>query len=217
MAAEILYISNARLSFPHLIEPQTQINAKGDKRVTWSADLIVPPDHQSLQQFMLAVQKVATDKWKEHANAVLQMVQGDRKNRCFGSGNEKVDKKTFQPYAGYNGHMYITAISTRMPQIIGADGKVIDPANSMAVQAAARRLYGGCRVNAAVQPWAQDNTHGRAIRCELIAVQFAGDDEPFGESVPDASGMFGAVQGPATHTPQAPGIPGLPSFFGANQ
>jgi hypothetical protein len=58
----------------------------------------------------------------------------------------------------------------------------------------------------------------------LIAVQFAGDDTPFGEGAVDASGMFGAVAGApagmfapaAAAMPAAPfGAPaGLPSFFG---
>lgn len=49
------------------------------------------------------------------------------------------------------------------------------------------------RVNAAVKPWLQDNKHGRGIRCDLIAVQFAGDDTPFGAGETDASALFGAV------------------------
>jgi hypothetical protein len=56
-------------------------------------------------------------------------------------------------------------------------------------------MYGGCRINAAVKPWLQDNKHGRGIRCDLIAVQFAGDDKAFGEGAVDASSMFGQVAG----------------------
>jgi hypothetical protein len=85
-------------------------------------------------------------------------------------------------------------------------------------------MYGGCRVNAAIKPWPQDNKHGRGIRCDLIAVQFAADDTPFGEGAVDASNLFGAVAGapagfgavaPAAAMPAAPfGAPtGLPSFL----
>jgi hypothetical protein len=111
--------------------------------------------------------------------------------------------------------------------MIQADGQPIDPTNTMAYQQLARKMYGGCRVNAAIKPWPQDNKHGRGIRCDLIAVQFAADDTPFGEGAVDASGMFGAVAGapagmfapaaaPAPAMPAAPfGAPaGLPSFFG---
>jgi hypothetical protein len=92
----------------------------------------------------------------------------------------------------------------------------------MAYQQLARKMYGGCRVNAAVKPWPQDNKHGRGIRCDLIAVQFAGDDTAFGEGAVDASNLFGAVAGapvPGFNTmagnnamPAAP-FAGLPSFL----
>jgi hypothetical protein len=103
--------------------------------------------------------------------------------------------------------------------ILLADGQAIDPTNSMAYQQLARKMYGGCRVNAAVKPWLQDNKHGRGIRCDLIAVQFAADDKPFGEGAVDASNLFGAVAGapagmfsPTAAMPAAP-FAGLPSFL----
>jgi hypothetical protein len=95
----------------------------------------------------------------------------------------------------------------------------------MAYQQLARKMYGGCRVNAAVKPWLQDNKHGRGIRCDLIAVQFYLDDAPFGEGNVDASGMFGAVAAgampgfAAAHAPAMPAAPfpgapaGLPPFM----
>jgi hypothetical protein len=78
-------------------------------------------------------------------------------------------------------------------------------------------------VNAAVKPWLQENKHGRGIRCDLIAVQFAGDDTAFGEGSVDASnlfapvagapaGMFGAAPQGAPAMPAAP-FAGLPSFL----
>jgi hypothetical protein len=105
----------------------------------------------------------------------------------------------------------------RPPQMIQSDGKPVDPANTMAYQTLARKMYGGCRVNAAIKPWIQTNQHGNGIRCDLVAVQFAGDDTPFGDGAPDVSGMFGAV---AQTSAAAAGMFGasaapadLPSFF----
>jgi hypothetical protein len=84
-------------------------------------------------------------------------------------------------------------------------------------------MYGGCRVNAAIKPWLQSNAYGNGVRCDLVALQFAGDDTPFGEGAADASGMFGAVAAPAAPTgmfgtaaapQQMPAAPfGLPSFL----
>jgi hypothetical protein len=78
-------------------------------------------------------------------------------------------------------------------------------------------MYGGCRVNAAIKPWLQVNKHGNGIRCDLIALQFAGDDTAFGEGAVDASNMFGAVMNGAgfgAAPAAAPAMPGLPSFLG---
>jgi len=221
--SDIIFLSNVRLSFPHLAEPQKQVNeATGATRISYNAEFIMPQDHAGFQQFMARYGAMALEKWKEHAQTVMGMIQNDRKTRCYGVGTEKVNKKTFKPYDGYadTGAVFITAGHDTAPQMIQADGSPVDPANTMAFQQLARKMYGGCRVNAAVKPWLQDNKHGRGIRCDLIAVQFAGDDTPFGEGSVDASSLFGAVAGaPAGFGAVAPAMPaapfaGLPSFLG---
>ena len=222
--SEVIFLSNVRLSFPHLAEPQRQVNeATGKERISYNCEFLMPQDHAGFQQFMARSGAMALEKWKEHAQTVMGMIQNDRKTRCYGVGTEKVNKKTFKPYDGYadTGAVFITAGRDSAPQMIQADGSPVDPANTMAYQQLARKMYGGCRVNAAVKPWLQDNKHGRGIRCDLIAVQFAADDTAFGEGATDASGLFGAVTGgapafaavPAAGMPAAP-FAGLPSFLG---
>lgn len=211
--SNIILISNVRLSFPNLVEPQKSIDpTTGNERVSYNCELILPKDHPGFAAFMKACGEVALEKWKDHANNVMQMIQADRRLRCYGDGAEKVNKKTFQPYDGYAGNAYITCGNKHSPQIIQSDGTPIDPNNTMAYQQLTRKMYGGCRVNAAVKPWTQENKHGRGIRCDLVAIQFAADDKPFGEGAPDASGMFGAVQAPAPAPAAAPAM-GLPPFM----
>lgn len=206
--SEVIFISNARLSFPHITEPQRNVNeVTGKERISYNCELILPADHAGFKQFMARYSVMAGEKWKEHANQVMQMIHADRKSRCYGQGTEKVNKKTFKPYDGYDGMVYITCGRDTPPQIIQADGTPIDPANTMAYQQITRKMYGGCRVNAAVKPWLQENTHGRGVRCDLVALQFAADDTPFGEGVVDASGMFGAVAAPAAGQPTPGGMP----------
>jgi hypothetical protein len=223
--SEIIFLSDVRLSFPHLAEPQRQVNEQtGKERISFNCEFIMPQDHPGFAQFMARYGALALEKWKEHAQTVMGMIQQDRKTRCFGMGNEKINKKTFQPYDGYAGNVFITAGRDTAPQMIQADGSPIDPSNTMAYQQLARKMYGGCRVNAAIKPWPQDNKHGRGIRCDLIAVQFFKDDTPFGEGAVDASNLFGAVAGaaPAGFGAVAPAMPaapfgapaGLPSFLG---
>jgi hypothetical protein len=221
--SDIIFLSNVRLSFPHIAEPQKQQNeATGATRISYNAEFIMPQDHDGFKQFMARYSAMSLEKWKEHANTVMQMIQNDRKTRCYGMGTEKISKKTFKPYDGYGdaGAVFITAGRDSAPQMIQADGSPVDPTNTMAYQQLARKMYGGCRVNAAIKPWLQDNKHGRGIRCDLIAVQFASDDTPFGEGAADASSMFGAVAGaPAGFGAVAPaGMPaapfaGLPAFL----
>ena len=207
--SNIIFLSNVRLSFPHLIDPQRQLNTQtGAERISYNCEFIMPHDHPGYQEFMAQFGILAADKWKEHAQNVIAMIQQDRKTRCFGAGHEKINKKTFQPYDGYSGMVYLTAGRETPPQMIQASGAPIDPTDTLAYQTLARGLYGGCRVNAAVKPWLQDNKHGRAIRCDLVAIQFLADDTPFGEVEADITGMFPGVQ------PQMPTAP-FPSFMTA--
>ena len=220
---EIIFATNAVLSFPHLIEAHKSKIAAPTAVAKYSADFILPLDHPALAQFMQRYTEMAQQKWAEHAGSVMQMIQSDRKLRCYGSGAEKVDKKTFKPYSGYEGNAFISASRENAPQMIQADGSPVDPSNTMAYQALARKMYGGCKVNVALRPWIQENTFGRGIRCDLVAIQFAADGTPFGDSAPpDLTNMFGAVAGatanpfaPAAAMPAAPfAMPGqLPSFM----
>ena len=217
--SEILFLSNVRLSFPHLVEPQRTVSeATGKERIAYNADFIVQPTNPGWASFMKSYQTLAATKWKEVAGNVMQMINNDRRLRCFGAGNEKLSKD-FKIYDGYEGNMYISASRDIPPQIIQGDGTAIDPNNSMAYQQLTRKMYGGCKVNAAIKPWPQDNKYGRAIRCELVAIQFAGDDTPFGEGAVDATPLFGAVAGaaPGMFGAVAPAMPaapfGMPSFL----
>lgn len=213
MAQEIIFAQNVRLSFPHLVEAHKGKMAAPTAVAKFSADFILPPDHPALKAFMERYSELAQQKWGENANTVMQMIQGDRKVRCFGPGTEKVDKKTFKPYAGYEGNYFIGANRENTPQMIRPDGSPVEASNVMEYQALARKMYGGCYVNVALRPWLQDNSFGRGIRCDFVAIQFAKDGEPFGESAPDASNLFGAVAAPAAPAAPAFAMPGLPSFM----
>lgn len=201
--SEIIMLSDVRLSFPNLVTPQVDQTNDGKWRFSFNAEFILPKDHKGFNTFMTRVGELAADKWKEHAKQVLDLINKDRKLRCYGDGSEKVNKKTFEPYDGYAGNLYITAgcntigeskeTTPKRPQMIQTDGSAVDPMNTMAFQNVARKLYGGCRVNVALRPWLQDNKHGRGVRCDLVAIQFYKDDEPFGSGSVDVSEFFGAV------------------------
>lgn len=206
---DVIYLSEVRLSFPNLVAPQVQKNEGGTERISYNCDLISPPDHPGYAMFMKSYSERAAEEWKQNAQQIMQMVHADRKSRCYGSGAEKIDKKTFQPYIGYAGNVYISCSSKNPPQMILPNGSPANPSDTMAYKALAMKLYGGCYVNAAIRPWFQkpnpQKNYSYGIRCDIVAVQFCKDGEPFGEGRPDVTGMFGQVAG----APAAPGVPGF--------
>ena len=219
--SDIILLQNVRLSFPPLVEPHAAGNSPTAQK-KYSADFIMAGDNPALKQFKEKYAQLAMAKWGENAQNVMAMIDQDRKLRCYGSGNDKVDKKTFKPYQGYENMFYLSANNSNPPQMIQADGTPVDAGNTMGYQQLARTLYGGCYVNAAIKPWLQDNQHGRAIRCDLVAVQFAADGDAFGEAKADVTSMFGTVAGGTTSSssaadmPDSPfqGKPDMPSFLG---
>jgi hypothetical protein len=144
--SDLVFLSGVRLSFPHLAEPQKRVSPEtGKERLSYSGDFLMAPDHPGFKQLMAKINEMALAKWKEHAGNVLNLINADRKLRCYGDGNQKVNSKTFQPYDGYAGNVYVTAGRDNPPQIIQADGTPVDPTNSMAYQARPRHpgRFGG--------------------------------------------------------------------------
>lgn len=191
------FITKARLSFPHIISPQA---AKNDpaKPGTYGADLILSETSPDWIAFMNHYATTIQEKFKDQAPIVMTLIQAKTKLRCFGNGNEKINGKTGEIYSGYAGNMFISTKTSdyRQPQIINALGQKIDNANAMLYRDLTSKMYAGCYVNAVVKPWIQDNEHGRAYRCELVALQFAADGEHFGKPEADVTDLFGAVDTP---------------------
>ena len=106
--SDVIYISNARVSFPNIATPQSRVQLDGSKKISYNCELLLPQNSEGFQKFMQAYAALAQSKWAEHAQTVMQMIHADRKQRCYGDGNEKVNKKTFKPYDGYAGNAYIT-------------------------------------------------------------------------------------------------------------
>ena len=202
----LIYVT-ARISFPNIVDPQVTTNEKGETRTSYNCDLIMAATDPGFQKFMQTYQQMAVEKWKENAGQAMQMIQADRKSRCYGAGEEKVSKKTFAIHQGYAGNVFITARSERQPKIVDDTGVEVPVANTMQVRNVASRIEGGMIVNAVIKPWLQQNVHGAGVRCDLVALQFAKDDGTrFAAAAVDTSGMFGAIAGAA---PAAAAVPGF--------
>lgn len=84
---------------------------------------------------------------------------------CLKDGNES-------EYDGYEGCMSIKAANGKRPLIIDRDKSILAEDDG--------KPYSGCYVNATLELWFQDNSYGKRVNCNLLAVQFAKDGEAFG-------------------------------------
>ena len=220
---EPIFLSNVRVSFPHIKAPHA---VRQGMEAKYQIDLLMSQTDPGWAKLMERVQQAAQQKYGEHAQQMLQMINNDRMKRCYGAGEEKIDKRTMQPYNGYAGNVYLAVKSKNRPQIIKADGSEVDNTNDMAYMQEAGRIYGGCYVNAAVDIYTSKQNDG--IFGGLLGIQFAADGEPFGgDGVPDVSNMFGQTAAPAAPaaapTPANGGMPaapfappGMPGFMGGD-
>lgn len=204
----IVYFSNVRCIYPNLTA--VYISKKFPNAVpNFTIDLVdIDPQDTKLREFMQHYATLAQSEWGVNASAVMQMIQTDKRARCFGMGPEKINEDTFKPVAGYGQGVWINCKNKNQPQMIRPDGTA---ANSpMEAMELARKIYGGCRVNIAIKPWMRKTNKG--VSCEVIAVQFSKDDAPLGgtSEASDVSNMFGASVSAAPMMPAAPAMPAAP-------
>lgn len=158
-------LSDVRLSFPDLFTA-TQVNGQGEP--SFRAQFLMPAGsalHKAVQE---EIERVAVAKWGAKAKAILAANEGIPQKHCFIDGKKRA-------YDGYEG---MWALSATRPEKKGPplryDSKktLLDRDNGV--------IYAGCYVNASVNFWCQDNQHGKAVRCELLGVQFLRDGDSFG-------------------------------------
>jgi len=190
-----LKLKDVRLSFPTLGEPEYYQGKKQrpDDQRRWSGTFLIPTGSPMKEQIEEVMKEVAKAKWGAKWEAVWNALDGDTKLSCFTDGKKKA-------YEGYQGHWALTSHrkesegrpgvfdTDRSPIFYGknATGKDGEGPNDM-YPGKAGRVYGGCYVNAHVNFWAQDNSNGKGIRCELVAIQRNRDGDAFsGGMAPDA-------------------------------
>ncbi len=203
-----IWIKRARLSFPDLAKPKTQTYKDGSTSTKYGATALMEPGAPAYAELSELIMKVAKEKWPADAEAVMAMINNDKKLRCYGPGEEKVSQKTFKPYEGYPGMVFLGGSSDNQPQLIGTDGQPLPPTANL------NQLFnGGNYCSFIFNIWAQDNAHGKAIRCNLVAVQYLEEGESFGAPAVDATDVFQQVEGAPAAAASATPMPGMP---GAN-
>lgn len=166
-------LKNVRLSFPDLWEA-TQFNGTGP--FNYRAQFLIPADDPQRKIIDAAIKELAKETWKGKADAVLADILTDKKASCWIDGNRR-------EYDGYEGMWALSTLRKQekgRPTILDADRSPLTSKDG--------KPYAGCYVYAIVELWAQNNEHGKAIRCELLGVQFYKDGDSFagGSAAADA-------------------------------
>ena len=182
------HLKEATLSFPSVIEPKSFQG--GEAR--YSASFIMDKGSDEWKEFQGIINTKMTEAFADKAQGVMKGIMGDKRLRCFGNGSEKLNADG-EIYAGYDadGAVYISASSKNQPQLFGADARPADGnANEL--------FIGGNVVSAIVRVWIQNNKFGKAVRAELVGVQYLREGEHFGAGRTDAGAVFEPVPGSDT-------------------
>ena len=153
-------LNNVRLSFASIFRKAT---FNGDE-TKYEGTFLIDKETQADQ--------IAT------INAANKAMLAEKKSKlaadriCFKDGDE-ID------YDGYAGHMSIKASNGKRPLVIDRDKSPLAEDDG--------RPYSGCYVNAILELWFQDNAYGKRVNCNLDAVQFVKDGQPFGDGGSTAS------------------------------
>lgn len=171
----VIKILNARLSFPHLFEPQRDDNGKNPK---FNGLFIMAKDNPAIKTISDEIKAVAKEKWPIKHEEILKRLKAGGK-LCLRNGDTKAN------YEGFAGNIYISA-SNKTPI------KVFNRAGEMITEGCEGSPYAGCYVNVSVELWPQDSQKfGQRINASLRAVQFVKDGESFGGGSVAADDEFG--------------------------
>jgi hypothetical protein len=144
-----------RLSFPHLINPDTKGQYADDK---WKATLIIPKK-SDFAKMKAAVLKCAKETWGRDFTLGELM-------HPFNNGDLKAEK-----LPDYAGCITVTAKTTKRPMIVGPDRNAIP----------AEDAYAGCNARLIVTAFSYEQKGKPGVTLLLSVVQFLGDNTPFGK------------------------------------
>lgn len=152
-----IFVENARAGFPHLYRPPV-INGETGK---CGVQLILDPDEDAdiIEELQAEIKRVGAANFERRLPA---------DKICLRDGDDKGRDE-------FDGMMVLSANckAGTKPVVVDADDPTVIIDNE-----ADNPIYPGCRVNAKIRIWPQNNTYGKRINCALIAIQFAKDDEP---------------------------------------
>ena len=170
-----LHLSNVRLAFPKLFEPET---FNGEGKPAYSAAFIIDPKHPDMAKVKAAIEQVAAEKWTAKAKPILAAILA-KDDSCLHNGDLKAQ------YEGFEGNHYLSSRCYTRPLVINADKTPLAAQDG--------RPYAGCYVNASIEIWAQDNGFGKRVNATLKGVQFLRAGDAFAGGAPASEDEFDDV------------------------
>lgn len=156
-----ILIQNARLAFPQLFEPKSIDGGEP----SYSAVLIVPPDHPAVKAVRDGCYALAKEKWGAKGEAIFKQLEAQDRLAVH-------DGATKSNYSGFEGNKFVSARSKVRPSVFDR--------NKVPLQASDGKPYAGCYVNGSIELWAQDHkSYGKRINAQLRGVQFVTDGDAF--------------------------------------
>ena len=169
-------IDNVRCSYPHLARP-------------WAQEEINPETGKpSVKKFSM---KGIGDKETHGAvkDACVELINKLCQDNKFGKlgADQKFIRDGDNLSGEENEGKWVISASehaNKPPKLRDGRGQVITGDEAEEI------IYPGCYVDMLIRPWAQNNSYGKKINANLIAVKFRADGERFGEAPIDDEGVF---------------------------
>ncbi len=152
-------LKNVRCSFPQLFGPVEKEGKTYNAGCTLLLDAANDPKHaQYAKDVGALIAKVIHEDLKD------QRIPADR--RCLRKGKDGT-RPELDPF------LTVSSNCKTKPVVLDK----ADPKKIITDQAACP-IYAGCRVNAKIRLWGQNNKYGKRVNAELVAIQFFADDTP---------------------------------------
>ena len=148
-------LRNVRLSaYPALF---TRPTFEGETQAKYGCKLLLDPDEhgEQIRELQQAITALVNDKLDG------QRLPSDK--LCLRRGED-----TGKAY--HEGYWVLSASTKNRPVVLDRRKNLVTEDDQI--------IYPGCRVNAHISLWAQNNRYGKRINCELEGIQHVGDDEP---------------------------------------
>tara|TARA_R110000744_G_scaffold174165_1_gene292983 strand:- start:306 stop:860 length:555 start_codon:yes stop_codon:yes gene_type:complete len=171
-----MMIQNARIAFPEIFKAVT---FDGTGEPSYSATLMLGPDHPQLEAIRAAQEAVGIDKWGAKWATVKKEMEAKDKMALHDGNTKDLD--------GFRGNFFVSTRSkaNSRPTVIDRDKTPLVETDG--------KPYGGCFINASIELWAQDNSYGKRINAQIRGVQFVRDGDSFAGGIPASSDEFEEV------------------------